>query len=224
MSLYSRNNIRRPSDLVGKTVAVSTTGGSGITYLKLCLAELGMTIADVRPINVISGRDRANALVAGVMDAAILGVPEDFIAKQSGFNSMCDLERLNIPAQGQTLSAKRDWISSNRTTALNVLRGFLDAVSFIRTRKEEAKKILAKHLALKDPQLIEHSYNYVVRSQEIKAYPTVEGIAEIVQTLKEANIAAAKQAGPETLVNLSLLKELDTSGFIDELYKGKSTR
>ena len=53
-----------------------------------------------------------------------------------------------------------------------------------------------------------------------KQYPTLEGIKNILEPLAQTDLKA-KAAKPEDFVDMRFIKELDESGFIDELYKGK---
>jgi len=52
----------------------------------------------------------------------------------------------------------------------------------------------------------------------LKPYPTVKGMQAVLSDLAVRN-PKAKDAQPSQLVNLSFLKQLDESGYIDRLYK-----
>ena len=51
-----------------------------------------------------------------------------------------------------------------------------------------------------------------------KPYPSIEGFRTIIKDASE-RIAAAKTANPKDFIDVSLLEELDKSGFIDALYR-----
>jgi hypothetical protein len=51
-------------------------------------------------------------------------------------------------------------------------------------------------------------------------YPTLEGIKNILEPLV-ATDPKAKAARPEDFVDMRFVKELDESGFIDDLYKNR---
>jgi hypothetical protein len=51
-----------------------------------------------------------------------------------------------------------------------------------------------------------------------KQYPTIEGLKFILAPLAEKD-AKARAAKPEDFADLSFIKELDQSGYIDNLYK-----
>src|SRR4029078_6189611 len=54
-----------------------------------------------------------------------------------------------------------------------------------------------------------------------KPYPTLKGIGTMLQEIA-GTIPDARKVRTEQLVDLRFIKELDTSGFIDQLYKAKS--
>ena len=51
-----------------------------------------------------------------------------------------------------------------------------------------------------------------------KPYPSIEGFKTIIKDASE-RIPAAKTANPKDFIDVSLLEELDKSGFIDALYR-----
>jgi hypothetical protein len=51
-----------------------------------------------------------------------------------------------------------------------------------------------------------------------KQYPTIEGLKFILAPLAEKDVKA-RAAKPEDFADLSFIKELDQSGYIDNLYK-----
>jgi hypothetical protein len=82
--------------------------------------------------------------------------------------------------------------------------------------------VLAKYLALQDKEILERTYDGISSDDEIppKQYPNPEGIKNILEPLSEKD-PKAKAAKPEDFVDIRFIKELDASGFIDELYKGR---
>jgi hypothetical protein len=78
---------------------------------------------------------------------------------------------------------------------------------------------LQKYLAIKDDKSIEEAYNeIVVKLSRRVPYPTGPGIQLFLDQLKSKNPKAA-QAKPSDFTDVSFLKELESSGAIDRLYK-----
>ena len=87
------------------------------------------------------------------------------------------------------------------------------------TNPKGAQKVLQKYLAIKDEKPVEEAYNeIVVKLTRRVPYPTDSGIQLYLDQLKAKNPKAA-QAKPSDFTDISFLKELESSGYIDRLYK-----
>ncbi|MBI2089443.1 MAG: hypothetical protein HYT78_11990 [Deltaproteobacteria bacterium] len=71
-------------------------------------------------------------------------------------------------------------------------------------------------------EILEKSYDIAVAENMLpaKQYPTLEGVKLILDTFAEKD-PRAKNANPEDFVDMRFIRELDESGFIDNLYKGR---
>jgi len=81
---------------------------------------------------------------------------------------------------------------------------------------------LAKYLKTDDPEALDEAYESIVEALiPAKPYPTLKGIDIILRELgvKDPNARSAK---PEQFVDLTFIKELDGSGFIDRLYNSST--
>jgi len=85
-----------------------------------------------------------------------------------------------------------------------------------------AVKVLAKYLGSRDKEILERSYDHSSADDKLppKQYPTLEGIKNILEPLAQTD-PKAKAAKPEDFVDIRFVKELDESGFVDDLYKGR---
>lgn len=82
--------------------------------------------------------------------------------------------------------------------------------------------MLAKYQALEDKEILERTYDDISTDDRLppKQYPTLEGLKNILEPLAQTD-AKAKAAKPEDFVDMRFVKELDESGFVDDLYKGR---
>jgi hypothetical protein len=86
------------------------------------------------------------------------------------------------------------------------------------TDDKKTKEILAKRLKIKDTEILDETYSAYKKLTEKKPYPTLKGIEFQIEDVARKQ-AKAKGAKPEDFINITLLKEIDQSGFIDKLYK-----
>ena len=99
-----------------------------------------------------------------------------------------------------------------------VVRAMVEAIHFIKTEKEAAKAIIGRNLHIKDPEGLARAYkDYSAAFPEVP-YPHPEGVKTMLDDMAARNPKAAT-ADPKTFVDMSFVRELDTSGFIKQLYK-----
>jgi hypothetical protein len=94
----------------------------------------------------------------------------------------------------------------------------VEAIHIIKTEKEYAKGLFKKNLGVADPEGLERAYlDYSNVFPEIP-YPHPEGVKTMLDDLAPRNAKAAA-ADPKTFVDMSLVKEVEASGLIKQLYK-----
>jgi nucleoid-associated protein YgaU len=89
----------------------------------------------------------------------------------------------------------------------------------MKRHRTESMALLAKYLKTDDADALDEAYESVIQALiPEKPYPTLKGIDTILRELrvKDPNARSAK---PEQFVDLTFIKDLDSSGFIDRLYK-----
>jgi hypothetical protein len=101
---------------------------------------------------------------------------------------------------------------------LKLARAMVEAIHIIKTDKEYAKALFKKNLGVADPEGLERAYKDYSAVFPETPYPTPEGVKTMLDDLAPRNPKAAA-ADPKAFVDLSLVKELDQSGFIKQLYR-----
>ena len=152
-SFIARKDIRAPRDLKGKKVAGSTTGGTATLMADAALKHFGLEPG--RDVTVVTLRDnRLTAMEAGTVDAALLGVPENIIAVEKGYNELLFVgDILSFPQNGFGASVKK--IQDNPEEVYGMvratLRGFI--FSLEPRNRDEVIGIIMKQWRLNDRRL-----------------------------------------------------------------------
>jgi hypothetical protein len=94
----------------------------------------------------------------------------------------------------------------------------VEGIHAYKTDRDFGLRLLRKYLKTNDQEIIEETYDFHGDKVSAKPYPTVKGMQAVLSDLAVRN-PMAKDAQPSQLVNLSFLKQLDESGYIDRLYK-----
>src|SRR5262245_58470928 len=218
--LMSRPEIKTAEQLKGGSVAIAVFGGQADALSRIALQKLGLTpMKDVAIVQVGTVPERLGALQSGKVQAAMLNIPDNVVAQKRGFFG---LTSVRMPYQGVGVATTRTFIRENPDVVRRYVRSQIEAVHRIKTDREAGLKVLAKYLASSDKEILEKTYDDISSDEKVppKQYPTLEGIKNILGPLAETD-AKAKAAKPEDFVDMRFVKELDESGFIDELYKGK---
>jgi NitT/TauT family transport system substrate-binding protein len=212
--------ITHPEHLKGKTLAVSRFGSSSDFATRYTLERYGLTPEkDLTIVQIGSQPARFAALETGKIHGAMVSIPLTAKARKMGLNSLADLQMLGLEYQHTGLAVSQSLIKSKPELVRNITKAFVEAIHYMKTRRKESLAVLQKYLKTDDIEALEETYEAIGQTLiPEKPYPTTKGIQIMLREMaaKDPKAAAAK---PEQFVDLSILRELDQSGFIDRLYK-----
>jgi len=186
---------------------------------RVALQKLGLNpVKDITLVQIGTIPERLSALDTGKVQAAMLNAPDNFRAQKRG---LYKLMGVRLPYQGIGVGTTRAFIRENPDVARRYIRSQVEAVHRLKTDREAGMRVLAKYLALQDKEILQKAYDDGVNDEILpaKQYPTLEGIKKILEPLGETD-PKAKAAKPEDFVDMRFIRELDESGFTNDLYKG----
>jgi NitT/TauT family transport system substrate-binding protein len=217
--LVTAKGISQPSQLKGKKLAVSRLGASSDFILRVILKKIGLIPEkDVAIIQVGSSPVRMAALANGVADGTALTFEEMMIAKKMGFNVMLNIMDFGVESLNSDVVTTRRYIRESRETVQRFIKGMIKGVSFYAANKKFSMDVIARYTKSTDMEKIEYGYDYVTKIFLKKPYTPIKGIQLALEEIGERN-PAARTANPEQFIDMSIVKELDQSGYIDALYK-----
>jgi NitT/TauT family transport system substrate-binding protein len=184
-SFIARKDIRTPRDLKGKKVAGSTTGGTATLMADAALKHFGLEPG--RDVSVVPLRsNRLTALDSGAVDAALLGVPENIMAVEKGYNELLFVgDIISFPQNGFGASVKKIQDSPEEVYGMvrAMLRGFL--LSFDPRNREEVVNIIMKEWRLTDRRLagemLKQFGRGIIRDMSVKP----EGMQLMIDLVRE---------------------------------------
>ena len=218
--LMVEKSITRPEQLKGKTMAVSRFGSSSDFATRYALEKFGLVPEkDVSILEIGTQPARFAALESGRIQAAMIAVPLTVRAKALGFQVLADLQMLGLEYQHTGLATTQALIKSRPDLVRNVMKAYVDGIHYYKTNRPESIAVLAKYLKTNDSELLNEVYTDLgLTLTPQKPYPTLRGIDIMLRELAARN-PKTKAARPEEFVDLTFIKELDSSGYIDRLYK-----
>ena len=217
--LFVTDQITRVEDLKGKKFGVSRIGSADHAAAQTVLERYGLKADDVGYVTIGSVPARLAAMQSKVIQATLLQPPETLKAKEIGLRALLDFTKIDVEWQQNGVAVTREYIKKKPDTIRRFMQAYVDAVHYNLTNPRGAQKILQKYLDIKDEKALAESYNEIVLKLTRKVpYPTEPGIQLFLDQLKSKNPKAA-QAKPSDFTDISFLKELESSGYIDRLYR-----
>jgi NitT/TauT family transport system substrate-binding protein len=220
--LLSRPEIKTAEQLKGGAVAISRFGSASDFIVRYALQRLGLTpVKEVAILQVGPLPDRLAAMETKRVQATVLAPPAMYVAQKRGYNVMADIAALGLAYQATGVGTTRKYIREHSDIVRRYVKSQVEAVHRFKTDRQTSLKVLSKYLGLKEKDILDKTYEGAIAENKLpaKQYPTTEGIKTILEPLK--NDPRAKALRAEDFVDMRFIKELDDSGYIDKLYKGK---
>lgn len=184
-SFVAKKEIRSPQDLKGKKIGGSTPGGTASLMADMALKHFGLEPG--RDVAVVPLRgNRVTALESGAVDAALLGVPENIIAVDKGYNELLFLgDIVNFPQNGFGASVKKIQESPEEVYGMvrATLRGFIYGLD--PGNREDVLNIIMKQWRLTDRRLASEMFRQLGRgiTRDMSAKP--EGMQLMIDLVRE---------------------------------------
>jgi ABC-type nitrate/sulfonate/bicarbonate transport system substrate-binding protein len=219
--------IKTAKDLRGKRVGVQSLGGTVWMGAMLGLEYLGLD--PVRDnINFLVIGDQtvlAQAVESGQIDATVLDGVFSRRLKQKGLTILAELQQANIPFSSQGLIVKGSYLQEQRETLEQVFKGLIEGIAFTLAPKNKGLVVetIMHRLKLSDPKVAEEGYQDVIRGVERKPYPTLAGLRNI-QRLMKIRSPGVEKVKVEEMIDDRILRRLDQSGFIDQIYAAQGLK
>lgn len=218
--LFTERGITRPDQFKGKSVGVTRYGSATDFAMRYALDKYGLDAnKEVAVLQLGNQPAQLAALEAGKVQGAMLSMPTSVRAKKLGFPMLADLQMLGLEYQHTSIATSRALLKSKPDLARDFMRAFIEGIHYAKTHRRETIEIIAKYLRTDEKDVLDETYDSIVQTLvPEKPYPTQKGIQIILRELG-AKDPAARAARPEQFVDTTILKELESSGFIDKLYK-----
>jgi len=218
-SVYAHPSIANMAGVRGKRVGVTRFGGTMDFATRHFLRQNGFDPGrELTMVQVGRVQDILSGLIAGSVDVGTMAFPYDIKAKEGGFRELADLSQSGARYASSSFLARRQFLIQNKARAEGFVRGIIEALHFIRTKREDGMKILARYTRMSDMKILAQTYDYHSRMiwprlPEIQP----EDLKLVLEELAESN-PKAREIDPTELIYGSVVKDVIASGFVDRLY------
>ena len=217
-ALMVRPDIKKPEDLKGKKIGVSSLGSLTDFLVRSIAKKKGLN--PDRDITLIttggSDIERVMSLKAGAVEAAAVSHPGYGLARKMGFNMLWDsAKELDYP--WMEITTRRAAIKNDRELITNYMKAHLEGIALFKTNRDFGIKVIKKYLKTPDDELVSESYDIFSKMFLPTPYPNHPGMKISFEyvAMTRNDVWGHK---PEEFTDPSFVTELDKSGFIKSLY------
>ena len=225
LDLIARPGIISPKDLRGKRFGIQSIGGGVWKTATVWLEHFGMDekrdniqMMVLGDVTVLS-----QALETGRVDATV--VP-GFLSRrlaEKGFVVLGRCDQVRLPSIGMAIVVDKAYLQQSSDTLQDVTKALAEAMVFTSTPRNKPAVIetIMKQFKMSDPGAAEGAYqdvfNLVRLEENRKPYVSIDGL-NILQRLMKSQNPRTGDIKVENLVDSSVVRKVDESGFFERLY------
>jgi len=128
------------------------------------------------------------------------------------------LSRIDVANVAGGLNTTTAFIQKNRPQALRFLRGYMEGIRYLKSNKDESLKIFSKYVRNPDLGIMAYLYDEISSRAEKDLRPQSDAVRALLD-LAALDFPQAKRLSEKDSWDLSLIEEIQKSGFLDQLYK-----
>lgn len=216
VSAQLKGKVNRIEDLKGRRVAISTRGAESESVILQVLRKYKINPREITFLNIGTSGERLAGLKIGSADATALPSPQHLRAIQAGYRVILDVTKEQLSWIHTGVGMKESWLRAEPKAAEALVKAFVEATYYGWKNKEVTKKVLAKYIRSDDDEVLEQGYRDFIEYQPKDFRPSPAGIQAAIDELAEVN-PKVKDVKPADIVNLTLIEQLERSGFMAEM-------
>jgi ABC-type nitrate/sulfonate/bicarbonate transport system substrate-binding protein len=225
LDLVARPGITSAKDLRGKRFGIQSIGGGVWKTATVWLEHFGMDEKrdNIQMIVIGDVTILSQALETGLIDATV--VP-GFLSRRlaaKGFVVLGRCEQTRLPSVGMTVLVEKPYLQQNTDTLEAVMKALVEGMVFIVSPRNKPAVLdtITKQFKLTDPAAAEGAYQDILTLVRLEEYRKPYVPMDALKTLQRLMQIQNPRIGDikvESLVDSSIVRKLDESGFFERLY------
>jgi NitT/TauT family transport system substrate-binding protein len=217
--VFVHPSIKRPEDLRGKTVGVTTFGSSTDFSIRYLIKKLGLEPdRDVRLLQMGGQPQIVAGMVAGAVQAGVLSSPANYNAMKAGFQMLVDFKSVGLDYPTVSLVSTRSVIKKDPQTVRRFLMAYSEGVERLYNDKEFAMNVIGKYTKTSDRGALAAGYSFATTFVERPPRLPFKAVETILAQMSEKD-PKAKNHSPDDFIDPTFYNELEKSGFFKSLAK-----
>ena len=215
-SFYARPEVKDIASLQGKVIGIMSKGASSEHAVIALLRRYNLQPGkDVKFIYLGGVREVLAAIEHGIAAAGVLSSPTTLAARRMGQKELVNIASLGLPYMHSGVATRRAFAREQPERIKAYLRAYMAAIKIANEDAETSKRALSRYLVTTDSAILEEAY------QSFRGiFPRVPYVTEdqIKSSLALSEHPKAAAANPKDFFDTRFLKEIEDSGFVQELY------
>jgi NitT/TauT family transport system substrate-binding protein len=208
--LMTDPSITRLEELRGKRIALDPTSPT-YGYMLKVLEQVGLKKEDVSFVQFgTAGQpERAMAVLRKQAAATILTAPNTYAAEKQGLRKFSVIRELGIRQLITVTATTKKYLRERRDDIDAFLRGYVEALAYVKAQKDVTMKVIAKYTQQRDPEVLAKFYEDLV--------PDLPRMPYVDEASLRATIEAMQAQGPplpkvdiKSLYDNSILKAIES--------------
>lgn len=217
--VYVSPSIKRPEDLKGKSIGITTYGSSTDFSVRYLIKKWGMEPdRDIKVLQMGGQPQIVAAMVGGSVQGGVLSSPTDFKAKKAGFHQLVDFKTVGLDYPTVSLISTRSFIKKDPQTVRRFLMAYSEGTERLYRDKEFTTKVIGKYTKTDDRETLESAYGFATTFIERPPHLPYKAVETILAQMAEKD-PKVKEHKADEFIDPTFYNELDKSGFFKNLGK-----
>ena len=205
LALNVRPEIKKPEDLRGKMISVSSRGSTTDIVARDIVRHFGLNPdTDIVTMPLGTQTNQLAALKTNAVQASLFTPPYDAIAERDGFRVLAVAGDILKDQLQAGLSTSDQKIRTNPDQVRRMVRGFVKSLVFLHKEKAKVAEMIAKEWKI-DLDLAQRSYQSIARTLSADGSAGEEPVRRVIEQTLAAN-KQQKQVGLSQVEDLSFLR------------------
>jgi ABC-type nitrate/sulfonate/bicarbonate transport system substrate-binding protein len=211
-SMMARPEIKRINDLRGKKIGITRIGSSSHTVTLWIMNRAGIRPDEYQLVPLVEVPNVFTSIMAGKIDAGALSPPTSFRARKAGLTELVDLSKEDLEYVSVAVGSTRSYVRANEEITRRFIRAYSEAIGFLKNNKAATMRAIQKYARIKDPEILELTYNEARTHIEWPPYVSKRGVESILAELAPTEVKA-KSAKAEDFYDHRFVTQLEKEGF-----------
>lgn len=219
LEMWTDPSISSVPQLKGKKIGLSSPGSMGDSAVDALLADRGWSETDVDKTFLKSTPAEVTALEKGAVRAIVTQPPIGTQTRTRGFKKLMDFTK--YPAAANAYTVTNAYLKTDRDAVAAFVKSDVECLALLHQNKQQAIKTIEKYSGNDDPGLAEYAYDFF--NPVWAKVPSVDPkLVDHAFAEAAADAGVPKPSDTAQYVDNSFIDELQSSGFINNLYQARS--